>query len=98
MASATAASKAEGRARHTVRSVSSISAGRMWKGFEIQPAAGQSRLRVFIDYDLPPELPSRWLGRALGRVYARWCTEQMVKDAATQFPKSASDHPQVAES
>jgi hypothetical protein len=62
-------------------------------GFEVQPVAGQSRLRVFIDDDLPPKPPSRWLGRVLGSAYARWCTEQMVKDAAARFPRSATHHP-----
>lgn len=61
--------------------------GRYRMGFEIQPLAKQSRLRVFIDYDLPPRPPERWLGRALGSVYARWCTEQMATDAAASFAK-----------
>jgi len=40
---------------------------------------------VFIDYALPEALPGRWLGRAFGRVYARWCTERMVSDAVRHF-------------
>ena len=51
-------------------------------GFELAPDAGGSLLRVFIDYDLPQRGLGRWLGRLLGNAYARWCTQQMVKDAA----------------
>lgn len=53
-------------------------------GFEIAPRAGGSRLRVFIDWNDPPP-PWRWLGRMLGRTYARWCTTSMARGAAEQF-------------
>lgn len=54
-------------------------------GFEIAPAARGSRLRVFIDYDLPEGAITRWLGRWLGGYYARWCTQQMLNDAVAHF-------------
>jgi hypothetical protein len=54
-------------------------------GYEIGPEAAASRLRVFIDYGLPTSGLSRWLGRLLGRLYARWCTRRMVKDAVAYF-------------
>ena len=53
-------------------------------GFEIAPEAEHSRLRLFIDYeDSPP--PWRWLGRLLGRAYARWCVENMANGAVAAF-------------
>ena len=54
-------------------------------GFEIAPQENGSLLRVYIDYALPEDLPARWLGVLLGRYYARWCTDQMVRDTAKHF-------------
>jgi hypothetical protein len=54
-------------------------------GYEITPQAQASRLRVFIDYALPDEPISRWLGRLFGHFYARWCTQRMARDAAMHF-------------
>lgn len=56
-------------------------------GFVIDDVPPGSRLTVYIDYELPRRAPSRWLGRLLGRVYARWCTERMADDAARHFAK-----------
>ena len=48
-------------------------------------ASGQSQLTVHIDYELPQRgLPSL-LGRLFGRMYAKWCTRQMVVDAQHSF-------------
>jgi hypothetical protein len=59
-------------------------------GFEVSPeGAAGSRLRVFIDYALPTGAPARWLGRALGGAYARWCTHRMVRDAVSHFGAGA---------
>lgn len=54
-------------------------------GFEITSERDGARLRVFIDYALPEAAPARWLGYVLGRYYASWCTERMVRDAAKQL-------------
>ena len=54
-------------------------------GFELVPSGEVTRVRVFIDYSLPTTAPGSWLGRLLGGFYARWCTTQMTRDAATQF-------------
>jgi hypothetical protein len=42
-------------------------------------------VRVFIEYALPKSLPGRWLGRFFWRMYARWCTERMLRDAVRHF-------------
>jgi hypothetical protein len=57
-------------------------------GFEIIPASGACRVRVFIDYALPQAAPSRWLGLIFANSYARWCTGRMAKDAARAFEES----------
>jgi uncharacterized membrane protein len=54
-------------------------------GFRIEPGGARSRLRVFIDYQLPAEWPARWLGRLFGGLYARWCTARMAHDAERHF-------------
>ena len=63
-------------------------------GFEIIPQAEGSRLKVFIDWR-EPEPPWRWLGRLLGRPYAKWCTESMARGAADSF-RSRNPHAQAA--
>jgi len=50
-------------------------------GVEIVPEGDGSRLRVFIDYDLPTPASTRWLGYLLGGTYARWCVRQMLRSA-----------------
>lgn len=54
-------------------------------GFSLIPSDSRSLLRVFIDYDLPHQGLSRWLGKLFGKTYARWCTEQMANNAAAHF-------------
>lgn len=53
-------------------------------GVEITPEARGSRLRVFIDYDLPAGW-ARWLGLLFGGVYAKWCVAQMLAGASKHF-------------
>lgn len=59
--------------------------GRYRMQFEIAPAQDTSRLSVSIDYDLPAGRVHRWLGRALGEHYARWCVDRMAEDAQRHF-------------
>lgn len=54
-------------------------------GFALSPNANGSLLRVFIDYDLPHQGLTRWLGTLFGKTYARWCTSQMANDAVAHF-------------
>jgi hypothetical protein len=58
-------------------------------GFEIQPDATGSRLRVWIDYDLPKGLFGRLLGFLFAGFYAQWCVGRMVADAASHFAATA---------
>jgi hypothetical protein len=54
-------------------------------GFEINPDVSGSRLRVWIDYDLPMGLFGRLLGLLCAGFYARWCVGRMVADAVSHF-------------
>jgi hypothetical protein len=54
-------------------------------GVQITPENGRSRLRVFIDYDLPTGWATYWLGLLFGGVYANWCVAQMLAGACRHF-------------
>lgn len=58
-------------------------------GFDIEPRGRGSTLRVFIDYALPDQGPTRCLARLFGSYYARWCTGRMVDDAVGHFLSQA---------
>jgi len=64
-------------------------------GFDITDGNNTSELRVFIDYDLPAALVSRWLGYIFGKMYAKWCVQQMVNGARDHFSVHRAA-PQVA--
>lgn len=68
----------------TTREPRLIVVGSYLMGFELRPCADGSRLRVWINY----VRPAKGLGRfapALGDAYARWCVDQMVRDAVRHF-------------
>jgi hypothetical protein len=54
-------------------------------GVEISSDGNGSRLRVFIDYQLPGGSFSRWLGGCFAGLYARWCVKQMLTGVADRF-------------
>ena len=60
-------------------------------GFDIAPAGSASRLKVWIDYDLPDTPLGALAGPMLAPMYARWCVERMVSDAKAHFAQVA--HP-----
>ena len=45
---------------------------------------------MFIDYDLPGGLVTRWLGRIFGAWYAKWCVDQMLEGALEVFDSKAA--------
>ena len=57
-------------------------------GCELADEDAATRLRVFIDYDLPPG--AAWLRAPLGTSYARWCTERMLEDTRAHFAGDVS--------
>lgn len=54
-------------------------------GFELTPVERSTLLRVFINYSLPKRGWGRLVGVLFARLYARWCTMRMAKDAARHF-------------
>ena len=66
--------------------------GQYTMGFDVAAEDAGARVRVVIDYDLPTRGLSRILGRLFGRMYAKWCTRQMVQDAEAAFAGMARVH------
>ena len=62
-------------------------------GFDITESDKSSKLRVFIDYNLPAARPLRWLGFLFGKFYAKWCVQQMVNDARKHFMPATTLQP-----
>ena len=52
-------------------------------GLNLKPATGHSKLRIFIDYELPRE--HVWLGTLFAGLYAKWCVGMMLNDARAHF-------------
>lgn len=54
--------------------------------FILKELGPQTELNVFIEYNLPKSGFPKILGSLLGKLYAKWCTEQMLKDTKQAFP------------
>lgn len=50
-------------------------------GFDIGPEGRGSRVRVFLDYDLPRTVLGRVIGPFGAHAYARWCLERIIHEA-----------------
>ena len=74
----------------TVGSPRLIVVGPYCMGFSLAPCTAGSVLRVFIDYSPPTEGVPRVFGRLFGGMYARWCSNQMARDAAMHFATRGS--------
>ncbi|WP_181700845.1 SRPBCC family protein [Chthonobacter albigriseus] len=61
----------------TVGSPALVVIGGYRMGFEVTSNGQGSRVRLFIDYDLP--IRNRWLGVLFGRLFARWCLGRMAQ-------------------
>jgi hypothetical protein len=54
-------------------------------GVTIDERGTGSHVRITIDYALPTDALSRWLGALFGGMYARWCVNQMIEDVRQRF-------------
>ncbi|MCA0270891.1 MAG: SRPBCC family protein [Proteobacteria bacterium] len=54
-------------------------------GFETEPIAEGTELRVFIDYSLPAGLIGHLLGPFLAPLYARWCVSRITDGTRNHF-------------
>ena len=59
-------------------------------GIQVTPESDGSRLRVFIDYNLPTGWATHWLGFLFGGLYARWCVQQMITGASKHFNRQGA--------
>lgn len=62
--------------------------GHYQMGVRIQPSAIGAHLTVFIDYALPDGVVTYWLGRLFGRMYAKWCVNQMLDGVVKHFAQT----------
>lgn len=58
--------------------------GNYQMGIELTPQAHNTKLKVFVDYDLPSG-GSKILGVICGSVYANWCVDQMLQGVVAHF-------------
>lgn len=68
----------------TVGETRLIVVGHYTMGFDLAAAAGGTRVTVWIDYALPTSGIGHWFP-SLADAYARWCVQQMVRDATAAF-------------
>ncbi len=54
-------------------------------GFDLTSEGVQTRVNIWIEYDLPIGWAQKFLGKSLGSIYARWCVQQMMKDVQRAF-------------
>ena len=54
-------------------------------GFYIESQDNTSKLTIYIDYELPKSLKTRWLGYVFGEMYAKWCVQQMINGVKEHF-------------
>lgn len=59
--------------------------GAYMMGFDLVATQGGTQVTVWIDYGLPANGVGRWFPSLAGG-YARWCVQQMVRDAIAAFP------------
>lgn len=59
-------------------------------GFDAAPVPAGTRLRLFLDYDLPAAPIARLLGRLLAGSYARWCVGQVIEGTGMALSRRAA--------
>lgn len=59
-------------------------------GFDLSQQENISKLRVYIDYNLPPSGLGKVFGLILGDLYAKWCVTQMLNDTKKHFEQMQS--------
>lgn len=69
----------------TVGGLNLLVIGQYQMGFEIRPLNNNSRFKVFINYELPQSVKTKWFGFLFGRLYAKWCVNQMIQGVRKHF-------------
>lgn len=57
-------------------------------GFKIKPDDNGSIFTVYIKYNLPESIKTRFLGNLFGEIYAKWCVKQMINTTKKHFEKT----------
>lgn len=68
----------------TVGSPNLFIIGNYQMGVELTPENGKTKLKVFINYDLPNG-GTKVLGVIFGGMYAKWCVDQMLNGVIDHF-------------
>ena len=58
-------------------------------GFSIEPRGENSKMNIYIDYNLPKSLCTRILGYLFGGMYAKWCVNQMAAGVVNHFKNTS---------
>lgn len=61
-------------------------------GFDLNHVNDGTNFKVFIDYELPKALNTRWLGFLFGGMYAKWCVRQMIQGVQEQFKETRNEN------
>lgn len=69
----------------TVGDLSLLVIGHYRLGLGINPENSHSKFKAYIDYELPESFRTRWLGYLFGRIYAKWCVNQMINGVKEHF-------------
>lgn len=69
----------------TVGSPKLLVIGSYQLGFELTSLRSGTNFKVFIDYELPKSLSTRWVGYLFGSMYAKWCVRRMIQGVQEQF-------------
>lgn len=72
------------KAWKTVGNPNLLVIGNYQMGVELVPENNKTKLKVFIDYDLP-DGASKVLGVMFGNIYAKWCVDQMLNGVVDHF-------------
>lgn len=72
----------------TVGNLNLLVIGNYELGFKITPENNNSKLKVYIDYELPRSLRTHWLGILFGGMYAKMCVQQMTNGVKNHFNSS----------
>lgn len=73
------------KAWQTVGDLNLLVIGHYQMGLRVSPENSHSKLKVYIDYELPRSFKTRWLGLLFGGMYAKWCVNQILQDVRKHF-------------
>jgi hypothetical protein len=66
--------------------------GRYRMRVTIDARGDRAHVVIAIDYTLPANAATRWLGMLFGPMYARWCVRKMAQDLVHQFGTKQMNH------